>query len=211
MVTENSPHRIYSQQHLIQLYVEWTNNVITTSRNISLTMLLPMWTRETRNSQDFSKILQSTLQNSMANFSQIVCLLALMQQEKIACNIYYDSSFTTNYVFWLLIINAKCYSIRSIKTLSPIIITIISAFPVKKDCIEGQYMIKKIVKFLEKIDLTTFISDACKRDECVIAGQNVFLGPAINLPCLGRFPESHHSRLIHAMYCSYRIRFQKRQ
>ena len=46
-------------------------------------------------------------------------------------------------------------------------------------------------------------------DECVIAGQNVFLGPTIHLPRPEFYFESHHLYLTHVVYHSFRIGFQK--
>ena len=47
-------------------------------------------------------------------------------------------------------------------------------------------------------------------DNYVVAGQNVFLGPTIHLPRLEFSVESHHSHLIHLVYCCFQMRFQKR-
>ena len=49
----------------------------------------------------------------------------------------------------------------------------------------------------------------CFCDECVLAGQNVFLGPTIHLPRLEGSVESHHLRLIHLVYCCFQMRFQR--
>ena len=38
-------------------------------------------------------------------------------------------------------------------------------------------------------------------DECVVAGQNVFLGPTIHLHRPDCCVESHHLHLLHAVYC----------
>ena len=50
-----------------------------------------------------------------------------------------------------------------------------------------------------------------KGDECVISGQNVFLGPTTHLPRLGCLPKSHHLCLNHEMCHSSRMRFHKKQ
>ena len=45
-------------------------------------------------------------------------------------------------------------------------------------------------------------------DECVAAGQNVYLGPTIHLPRRELCFESHHLYLTHVVNCSLRKRFQ---
>ena len=47
-------------------------------------------------------------------------------------------------------------------------------------------------------------------DECVLAGQNVFLGPTIHLPRPECCVKSHHLHLIHLVYCCFQMRLQKR-
>ena len=53
-----------------------------------------------------------------------------------------------------------------------------------------------------------FVLSTC--DECVLAGQNVFLGPTNHLPRPIFYVESHHLRQIHVVYCCFQMRFQKR-
>ena len=48
-------------------------------------------------------------------------------------------------------------------------------------------------------------------DECVVAGQNVYLGPTIHLPRPEGYFESHHSRSVHEMFCFFRTRSRKWQ
>ena len=51
----------------------------------------------------------------------------------------------------------------------------------------------------------------CYCDECVVACQNVFLGPTIHLPRPEYYFESHHSYSTNVLYYSFRIRVQKQQ
>ena len=80
------------------------------------------------------------------------------------------------------------------------------------DCMYNFLLLRMIVFPRRLLDLFDFLSRSWhlvsrRCDECVIAGQNVFLGPTIHLSHLGSFPESHHSSLNHDMYCSFCIRF----
>ena len=47
-------------------------------------------------------------------------------------------------------------------------------------------------------------------DECVFAGQNVFLGPKIHLPPPECYAEFQHLHLIHVVNCCFQMRFQKK-
>ena len=62
---------------------------------------------------------------------------------------------------------------------------------------------KNNAHFLEKATKSKVTS--C--DECVFAGQNVFLGPTTHLPRPECFFESHHLRLMHVVHCCFQMRF----
>ena len=47
-------------------------------------------------------------------------------------------------------------------------------------------------------------------DECVVAGQNVFLGPTIHLPRHECFVESHHFHLSFLICCCFQVRFHRK-
>ena len=53
-----------------------------------------------------------------------------------------------------------------------------------------------------------FVLSPC--DECVFAGQNVFLGPTTHLTRPECCFESHHLHLIHVVHCCFQMCFQKR-
>ena len=46
-------------------------------------------------------------------------------------------------------------------------------------------------------------------DECVFAGQNVFLGGTIHLPCPEYCLQSHHSHMIYVIQNCFRMRFKR--
>ena len=55
-----------------------------------------------------------------------------------------------------------------------------------------------------------FPFNCCHCDECVFAGQNVFLGPTIHVLRPECFVESHYLHLIHVVCCCFQMRFQKK-
>ena len=65
-------------------------------------------------------------------------------------------------------------------------------------------------RYLARILQESLASDkTCKCDKCVVAGQNVYLGPTIHLPRPKYCFESQHSYLPSVVYYSFRIRFQR--
>ena len=48
-------------------------------------------------------------------------------------------------------------------------------------------------------------------NECVVAGQNLFLGPTIHLPRLEYCFQFHHSHLTNVVYYFFRTHYQKEQ
>ena len=64
--------------------------------------------------------------------------------------------------------------------------------------------------FRIEVRLKKNLSEKGNCEECVFAGQNVFLGSTTHLPRPECYVESHHLHLIYLVHCYFQMRFQKR-